>query len=36
MAKNVIIKPDSIRIKAFKKARPDQPNIKPVRAKKRK
>lgn len=31
MPKNVIIKPDSIRILAFKRARPDAPIIKPTR-----
>lgn len=36
MATKVVIKPDSIRIKAFKKARPSgASNVKPVKAKKR-
>lgn len=34
MAKNVIIKPDSIKITPFKKARPDKVNNVPERTKK--
>jgi len=33
-AKNVIIKPDSIKIVAFKKARPDAPKFVPERRRK--